>query len=77
MPRLEQRLQLSKVEVGIEARALMPDGAFLGGFDLVPVELLQLAPLAGCGPHLQQELGFKGFQSVSASAIHLTSASTR
>ena len=64
---LKQRLQLSKVEVGVEARALMPDGAFLGGFDFVPMELLQLAPLAGCGPHLQQDSGFEGFRaSVSA-----------
>lgn len=30
----------------------MPDGALLRGFDLVPVQLLQLAPLAGCGTHL-------------------------
>lgn len=49
---LEERLQLSKIEVLVEARGLMPDGALLGSLDLVPMQLLQLAPLAGCGPHL-------------------------
>lgn len=49
---LKEGLQLSKVEVGVEARGLVPDGALLGGLDLVPMQLLQLPPLAGCWPHL-------------------------
>ena len=56
---LEKGFQLCKVEVGVEARGLMPDGALLRGFDLVPVQLLELASLASCGTHLrvtQQQL---------------------
>ncbi len=49
---LEEGLQLSKVEVGVEAGSLVPDGSLLGSLDLVPVQLLQLAPLACCRPHL-------------------------
>lgn len=49
---LEKGFQLSKVEVGVEAGGLVPDSALLGGLDLVPVQLLQLAPLACCRPHL-------------------------
>lgn len=52
---LEEGLQLSKVEVGVEAGGLVPDGALLGGLDLVPVQLLQLAPLACCRPHLHSD----------------------
>lgn len=54
---LKEGLQLSKVEVRVEARVLMPDGAFLRRFDLVPVQLLQLAPLACRWPHLQAMQG--------------------
>ena len=49
---LEKRLQLCKVEAGVETRGLVPDGALLWRLDLVPMQLLQFAPLAGCGPHL-------------------------
>lgn len=52
---LEEGLQLSKVEIGVEARSLVPDGALLGGLDLVPVQLLQFAPLACCRPHLHSD----------------------
>lgn len=64
---LEKGLQLSKVEVGVEAGGLVPDGALLGGLDLVPVQLLQLAPLACCRPHLHHTSPHK---SVISDLLH-------
>jgi len=58
---LEEGLQLSKVEIGVEARSLVPDGALLRGLDLVPVQLLQLAPLACCRPHLHSDTDILAF----------------
>ena len=58
---LEEGLQLSKVEVGIEAGSLVPDGSLLGRLDLVPVQLLQLAPLACCRPHLHSDTDIFAF----------------
>jgi len=58
---LEEGLQLSKVEIGVEAGGLVPDGALLGGLDLVPVQLLQLAPLACCRPHLHSDTDILAF----------------
>lgn len=49
---LEKGLQLSKVEVWVERRGLVPDGTLLRRFDLVPMQLLQLASLACSRSHL-------------------------
>ena len=49
---LEKGFQLSKVEVWVEGGGLVPDSALLRRLDLVPVQLLQLAPLACSWSHL-------------------------
>ena len=49
---LEKGFQLSKVEVWVEGGGLVPDSALLRRLDLVPVQLLQLTPLACSWSHL-------------------------
>ncbi len=76
---LEEGLQLSKVEIGIEARSLVPDGALLRRLDLVPVQLLQLAPLACCRPYLHSDtdsLAFLQHVTCRLSAEHCRKATT-